>query len=58
MTKHMPPVPPENQNPKESGKNPDEDRDLRNKHRHDPHNLDEAGDRANIKQNTSNQRSG
>ena len=60
MTKRMPPVPAESQNPKESGrgKNADDSRDLRNKHRQDPHNADEAGDRANIEQNTSNQRSG
>lgn len=58
MNKQMPPVPPDNKSPKGPGKDPNEARDLRNKHRQDAHNVDEAGDRANIEQNTSNQRSG
>jgi hypothetical protein len=58
MTKHMPPVPPANRNPKGERKDPDQERDLRDKHRENPENIDEAGDVANVRQNTSNQRSG
>ena len=55
---HMPPVPPDQQSPKGSTPDPDENMDLRQKHRRDARNTDEAGERANIRQNSSNQRSG
>lgn len=60
MTKHnrMPAVPPDQQNPKGGGQDPDENMDLRQKHRRDANNTEEAGQRANIRQNSSNQRSG
>jgi hypothetical protein len=58
MTKHMPPVPPANRSKKGPGKDPDENLDLRDKHRQDPQNIEEAGEVANVRQNTSNQRSG
>ena len=58
MTKHMPPVPPANRSPRGETKDPDQARDLRDKHSEDPQNIDEAGEVANIRQNTSNQRSG
>jgi hypothetical protein len=56
MTKQMPPVPPANRSKKGEGKDPDENRDLRDKHRQDPQNIEEAGEFANVRQNTSNQR--
>lgn len=54
MTKSMPSVPPDQR----GGQDPDEKLDLRDKHRKDPENSDEAGQTGNIRQNLSNRRKG
>lgn len=55
MTKSMPPVPPENKNPKDpKGQNPqDTAPDLKKAERE--RNLEQQGRQGNIKQNTTNQ---
>ncbi|KQW21091.1 hypothetical protein ASC80_13205 [Afipia sp. Root123D2] len=59
MTKTVQPVPPENQSHKGPGSAPDAEIDTTKGHRDDEkQNIDEQGARANVKQNTSNRRSG
>lgn len=58
MTKSMPRVPDENRSHKGPGSEPPSVRDDTKGHRHDEtSNIDEQGDRANMKQNASNRRS-
>lgn len=58
MTKPMPRVPEENRSPKGPGSEPKPVKDNTKGHALDEtNNIDEQGDRANMKQNTSNRRS-
>lgn len=58
MTKPMPRVPDENRSHKGAGSEPETIRDDTKGHKRDEtNNIDEQGDRANMKQNTSNRRS-
>lgn len=58
MTKPMPRVPDDNRSPKGPGGNEEIVRDDTKGHKRDEtNNIDEQGDRANVKQNTSNRRS-
>jgi hypothetical protein len=58
MTKPMPRVPEKNRSPKGPGSEPEPVRDDTKGHKRDEtNNIDEQGDRANMKQNTSNRRS-
>jgi hypothetical protein len=50
--KHMPPVPPANRSPKGTGSDPDANPD--NPATEEAENVDQQGDRANVRQNTSN----
>lgn len=59
MTKHIQPVPDENRSHKGPGSTPEVVIDTTRGHRDDEkQNIDEQGNRANMKQNTSNRRSG
>lgn len=59
MTKQVPPTPEDNRSPKGPGDPHSPVRDDTKGHRHDEKvNIDEQGDRANVRQNTSNRRSG
>ena len=59
MNKSVPQAPPENRNPKDPGQSSDVAVDTTKGHRDDEkNNIDEQGDRANVRQNTSNRRSG
>jgi hypothetical protein len=49
--KHMPPIPPKNRSPKGAGSEPK----LDNPVSEEPENIDQVGDRGNVRQNTSNQ---
>jgi hypothetical protein len=51
--KRMPPVPEKNRSPKGPGSDPDASVDERVSE--DPENIDQVGERGNIRQNTSNQ---
>jgi hypothetical protein len=51
--KRMPPVPEKNRSPKGPGRDPDASVDERVSE--DPENIDQVGERGNIRQNTSNQ---
>jgi hypothetical protein len=51
--KRMPPVPEKNRSPKGTGSDPDSA--LDNAESQDPENIDQVGDPANVRQNTSNQ---
>ena len=53
MTTKKPPVPPANRSPKGSAKDPEIKRD--NPAAKEPENIDQVGDRANVRQNTTNQ---
>lgn len=58
MTKHAPPVPPANRSPKDKGSSSDVVMDTTKGHRDDEkNNIEQQGERANIRQNTSNRRS-
>ena len=50
---HKPPVPPENRSPKGRGGDPDTKRD--NPPSQDTENIDQTGERGNIRQNTTHQ---
>jgi hypothetical protein len=59
MTKHIQPVPEENRSHSGSGSEPSVALDTTKGHRNDEkHNINEQGAHANLKQNTSNRRSG
>lgn len=59
MTKHIQPVPEENRSHSGPGSTPKVAIDTTKGHRDDEkHNIDEQGDHANLKQNTSHRRSG
>lgn len=59
MTKTIPPVPEDNRSDKGPGDAPKVPTDTTKGHRDDEkHNIDEQGARGNLKQNTSNRRSG
>lgn len=59
MTKPVQPVPEDNKSHKGPGSAPAVETDTTKGHRNDEkHNIDEQGDHANLKQNTSNRRSG
>lgn len=59
MNKTVPKTPPENRNPKDPGHSSDVVADTTKGHRDDEkNNIEEQGDRANVRQNTSNRRSG
>lgn len=59
MTKHIQPVPEDNQSHKGPGSAPKVALDTTKGHRDDEkHNIREQGDHANVQQNTSNRRSG
>lgn len=59
MTKHIQPVPEENRSPNGPGSTPQVAIDTTKGHRDDEkRNIDEQGDHANLKQNTSHRRSG
>ncbi|NVN87886.1 MAG: hypothetical protein HXX15_17550 [Rhodopseudomonas sp.] len=57
MTKKTPPVPEENRSPKGPGSTPEVELDTTKGHRDDEkQNIDEQGDRANMRQNTTKRR--
>lgn len=59
MTKPIQPVPEDNKSHKGPGSAPPVETDTTKGHRNDEkHNIDEQGDHANLKQNTSHRRSG
>lgn len=59
MTRMIPPVPERNRSDKGAGSSPKVTMDNTKGHRDDEkHNIDEQGDHANLKQNTSHRRSG
>jgi len=59
VTKPVQPVPEDNKSHKGPGSAPAVETDTTKGHRNDEkHNIDEQGDHANLKQNTSNRRSG
>lgn len=59
MTKNIPAVPPENRSPNETEHTAKPVVDTTRGHRDDEkNNIEEQGDRANVRQNTSNRRQG
>ena len=59
MTKPIQPIPEDNKSHKGPGSNPQVEKDTTKGHRDDEkNNINEQGDRGNVRQNTSNRRSG